>query len=99
MSEREAPAIKGALYAIYDALAHDLLGGQNSVQFFRNDSIAVRFFSDVLSIETSPARRHAKDHALVRLAYINDDHRLEPEYAVIITAAQLLAAQDSNKEK
>lgn len=92
MSERNV-GIKGSLYAIYDVKAHDLLGNQMGITVHKHEATAVRMFADAAAFPNSMIGKHPEDYALVRLGHMDDDHRIEEAYKVVLTGQQLMAAQ------
>lgn len=82
--------MKTALYCILDLVADQLIG---QVQLHRHEAAAIRTFGDIAALPDSLVRLHPADFALVRLGYLGDDHQLLPDYAVVITGAQWVAAQ------
>lgn len=79
------------IYAIYDTVASQITGG---LYFYKHEAAAVRFFSDVATMDKSQVSQHTADYELVRLGYITEDNKtIVADYAVVLTGAKWLAAQ------
>lgn len=88
----------GALYAIRDTVANDLVGGTNAISVHKHDATAVRFFGDVMS-NKSPNNyigQHPHDFELIRIGWIaaNGDI-IGADTDVVITGKQWTAAQQN----
>lgn len=85
------------IYAIYDNKAQDLLASHVMLQ--RHDAVAIRAFTDLANSQGSRVPHHPADYDLVRLGYLdNNSTALVPDFAVILTGEQLMAALNANKE-
>lgn len=82
--------MRSTLYAVLDLVADNIIGG---IQLHRHEAAAIRTFGDIASAENSLVHMHPTDFALVRLGHLTDTHELEPDYAVVLTGVQWLAAQ------
>lgn len=79
------------IYAILDKVAQDIIGVLITV---RHEAVAIRTFSDAAHAQGSRIPIAPKEYELVRLGYLHDaTMELIPDYAVIITGEQWLAAQ------
>lgn len=79
-----------AIYAILDNVAGDLIGG---LHIHRHDASAIRFFGDVANMQDSHVGRRPNDYALVCLGKFTDDHRIIPDYSVVLEGSTWLASQ------
>lgn len=78
------------IYAVHDTVADIIVGG---LQTHRAEASAIRTFGDAASMKGSVVQMHPGDFQLLRLGWINDDHSIEPDAAVVMTGATWLAAQ------
>lgn len=86
------------LYVIYDNVANDVLGGVHS---YPHDAPAIRFFSDIAATAKTIVNTHPQDHDLRCigiLTSIEGKLELKPEDRVVLTGAQLIAAQEGNRQ-
>lgn len=81
--------------AIVDTLAKDIIGPP---QIFPHPAPAVRMFGDVAKDERTQIHQHVEDYELVMLGELNEDLTVTPNYTVIITGAQWLAATQQKEE-
>lgn len=84
----------GAIYAILDTVANDLVG-MFPLQIFKAPAAAVRYFSDAAANEKTQIGQHPEDFTLVCLGYLTDNHTIEAnqEPEIIITGKAWLAAR------
>lgn len=88
------------LYAIIDALTSEIVGGALGIIIHKHEAAAIRGFGDAAAQQGSIISTHPRDHALVRLGYLQDGtNELLPDYQVVITGEQWLAAQINQENR
>lgn len=84
------------VYAIYDTKAEAIIGG---LHLFRNDTAAIRFFSDLANADKTIINTHTEDFDLQALGDLTEDNILE-SYAkpkLVLSGAKWLAAQEGHR--
>lgn len=82
------------IFAILDTVANALIGG---LLLHKHEAAAVRFYSDVATMKDSQIARHPQDFNLLQLGYLDDEHQLVPDYRVVLTGENWLAANASTE--
>lgn len=82
--------MKGKLYAILDTLAGEITGG---LYIHKHDAAAVRFFSDVASLQESMVGKHIADYQLICLGSLSENNQILSEYTIVLTGSAWAAAQ------
>lgn len=78
------------LYAVFDTVANDLVGG---VMLDTHDAPVIRLFREMATRDGSKIAVHAKDMQLISLGEINENLEIKPHVQIIITGAKI--AQES----
>lgn len=80
--------IKKNLYAIYDDVSEDVIGG---LMLETHDAPVIRMFHDAAHQEGSKIQLHLADLKLVRLGTINEELTITPDVEIVITGKKILA--------
>lgn len=86
---------KTGIYAIYDKLAEDLIGGLHA---HRAEPAAIRMFTDVAGMEGSRIGMHPNDYTFVRLGWLehkDGQFTIVPDYAVVLEGSAWAAVQQN----
>lgn len=90
--------MKRGLYAVYDNKAEDII--TPFVPLHKHEAVAVREFTELATMKDSRIAQHPEDYSLVRVGYLNDDNlTVEPNFAEIMTASQVLAIYAQSQEE
>lgn len=89
----------GAIYAILDTVANDLVG-MFPLMVFKSPAAAVRYFQDAASNDKTQVGQHPEDYVLVCLGYMTDAHTIatdkdalgDPAREIILTGKAWKAA-------
>lgn len=81
------------IYGIYDTRAQELIGGM--LHFHRHEAAAVRMFTDVAAAPNNMISQHPEDFQLIRLGYLTEDVRIEPDFTIVLDGRHFKTLQDS----
>lgn len=90
------------IYAIFDKVANDLFGGQHALLLTREDAAAVRIYTELLADPKTIVGKYPKDHDLLFLGYLEEDHCVTPadddhKAKVILTGEQWVTMNTPEK--
>lgn len=90
------------LYVLRDTVTNDI---KDLIMVQHNDAVAIRSLGDIYHAQGSALRNHINDYELVCLGELDFESKetknplwIDPEYRVIMTGSQWLAAQTTSKE-
>lgn len=84
----------GAIYAVEDTVADQLIG---TLTVHKHESAAIRFFTDIATMQGSIIAQHPHDFRLIRLGYITHNRELVAERSVVLEGEAWAAARNTTK--